>query len=217
VKPLTTAQARLLFVLQMGGFINQGNLVLVDSNYICVSYDRRSLRELINRNLIWVNPETMHWEERPKEDEEMNDEQYYKGRADSMCNLLSLLVDSHQNSSNHPTRNRLMRQAQNLVTQYMSREVNTDQLMFTKYAVSVGADPDWYGREVTMERVLRDKVITATYRVVGINRDRPKNKIMLVTARGRETWASPEFVAEHLGEELQGGETDRPGQRAIQL
>jgi hypothetical protein len=218
MKPLTEAQERILGVLREGGHVNQGNLVLVDADGRCAPFgpDDATLRELINRRLVWVNPETTHWEARPGEIEDgPMTEDYYRQQADAMCQVLTDLIEEDSHGRAGPRHVNMMNVARQLAWDYTRRQLSSDERNFRDMAWSVGADPEWYGRELVVENVLRGKTIRASYRVVGINVNRPKNTIMLVTSRGRETWADAAFVAQHLDEVLP--EQPQSGRRAIQV
>ncbi len=211
---LTPAQDVVLSILRDGGFINQGNLVLVDRNYICVSYDRRSLRELINRDLVRVSDDTLRWEARPEIEEEginMTDENYYKGQADTMVTLLKQMAHRGRLGYNMPPA--MIRQANTFVHAYEKHESTSGKKIFQQLARSVGADPAWYGHTIEWVNTIGGKIITSHYTITGINVDMPVNKIILTTSRGKLRKTSVAIVAGRLGH----AKAPEERKRAIQL
>ncbi len=61
---LSKAQTVLLYSMKRGATIRQGNLELRTESGYLLRYDRRSLRVLINRNLLQVDPTCTYWEYR---------------------------------------------------------------------------------------------------------------------------------------------------------
>ncbi len=70
---------------------------------------------------------------------------------------------------------------------------------FVDNAPSVGADPSWWGKEIAVTNEVKNRVVQSIYTVVGIDSDRPKNCIVVVTQRGKFRYTSVETVALCLG------------------
>ncbi len=212
---LTTSQAELLDTLQDGGYVNRGNSVLVDRRGRPQAYCLFDLAILISLDLLHaVSGPARRWTARPRNNEEegikMTDN-YHKEQADAMALMLGRMLE-YASPRTHESIN-AVNVAKDLVLAYEKHEATSGRQHFRDFAPMVGADPEWYGHTIEWVNTIGGKIITSRYTITGIDVDKPVNKIILTTSRGKLRTTSVAIVAGRLGEAKAPDER----KRAIQL